>query len=324
MTQHGHEALIFSFSISSLINAIIALCGGLFADVAGRKRMLLISATSFTIGTALITAHLKLFIFFGAILILVSPAIARGAYNSLLSESVPRNLRGRVFSTGSFISLIGTSLGSALFGFLMENIGLNPTLTTVAVLAATGAILRLAIVETKGRIQYGVDISSSQILNVIRELFLSRELAPLTIMAIIMGFIGQLFHIFLPIYLSNVLKFDAELVGIVFSFLTISQAIGQPFSGFFIDKFGEVKALVLDVLVSASSTSLFILSSIVVPTLSPTFLFLNTFFSAFTAIALFTYVARITHESRRATTYGFLTSMGSLSSLPAPIVGRIL
>ncbi len=324
MTRQGYEALIVSFSTSALINAIIAPCGGFLADTVGRKPLLLLSATLFAVGTVLIATSFHQFSpSIGAIIILTSPAMAGGAYNSLISESVPRDLRGRIFSIGLFASFTGMSMRSTIFGFLMERVGLSSTLSMVAILATTGAVLRLAIVETKKKVQPRVD-NRPPVLDAVRELFLSRELAPLTAMNLIMGFIGQLFYIFLTIYLSKVIGFNAEAIGLTFSTFIASQAVGQLVSGTFVDRYGEVKALILDVLASAPSTVLFIILPMAAPALLPILLTPNAFFSAFTTTALFTYVARTVHENRRATVYGFLISMSNLSSLPAPVVGTIL
>jgi len=80
-----------------------------------------------------------------AIVLFVSE-LAGGASNPLAvtirHERIPAELRGRVFSTFSSISMASTPLGIALAGFSIENIGFTPT---VLVLAATYQVIALGM-----------------------------------------------------------------------------------------------------------------------------------------------------------------------------------
>jgi predicted MFS family arabinose efflux permease len=80
-----------------------------------------------------------------AIVLFVSE-LAGGASNPLAvtirHERIPAELRGRVFSTFSSISMASTPLGIALAGFSIENIGFTPT---VLVLATTYQVVALGM-----------------------------------------------------------------------------------------------------------------------------------------------------------------------------------
>lgn len=71
-------------------------------------------------------------------------AVIAGPLNALLvtirHERIPRELRGRVFSTFSAISAVASPLGILLAGFMLEYAGLDATLITIATLSLLIAI----------------------------------------------------------------------------------------------------------------------------------------------------------------------------------------
>jgi MFS family permease len=75
--------------------------------------------------------------------------VVAGPINPLLvtirHERIPTQLRGRIFSTFSAIAQVGSPLGIVLAGFLIDGVGLQPTVLAIAICAQIVGVAMLFV-----------------------------------------------------------------------------------------------------------------------------------------------------------------------------------
>ena len=322
MKTEGALILGTVFTFSSFITAFIAFSGGILSDKYGRRLIIVGGTLLFAAGATFLLASqaFPLFLVFGALLIYTSPAFYRPAVDALITESADIAFLGRAFSVMPVLTLVGMSSGSAVLGYITESAGLLAAASVSFVCAWIAVMIRTLITEPSRR----SDPSSSKLsMSQIRAVVERKYLIFFALIVVGTGFISW-FGIYFPNFLSEVMLLGERNIGILFSALSISQAATQPVAGWFIDKFNERWALAVNLGGSGTFVLLFIFFSRINLTAAIAFIVISSSVSAFYNVGYSVYIARATHESTRGTVFGGMETLGSLSSVPAPIFGALL
>lgn len=320
MRTEGALILGTVFAFSSLVTAFTAFSGGVLSDKYGRRLVIVSGTLLFAAGSTFLLASqvFSVLLVLGAILIYTSPAFYRPAVDALITESAGMAFLGRAFSVMPVLTLVGMSSGSAILGYVTEIAGL-PTAALVSFICAwTAVIIRMFLTEPS-KAEHSSRLSFNQIRAV-------REKKYLIFFALIVAGTGLTgwFGIYFPNFLSEIILLSEKNIGILFSVLSISQAVMQPVAGWFIDRFNERWALAVNLGGSGIFVLLFVFFSRVNLTAAIISIVISSSLSAFYNVGYSVYIARATHKSTRGTVYGGMETLGSLSCVPAPILGALL
>jgi predicted MFS family arabinose efflux permease len=135
----GYSQLVSSFGIGAILGAIATAQRG---KVEGRGRIVLLSFALY--GLATLAAVFSPWQLLSMVLLLVSGASlvsASSMVNSLVQESAPEALRGRIVSIYGLAFRGGMPLGSLLAGFLVRPFGAPPVIGAFSLLLALLALV---------------------------------------------------------------------------------------------------------------------------------------------------------------------------------------
>ena len=135
----GYSWLLMSYGVGAIGGALVTAQRG---KAAGRGRLLLASLTLYGVATAAAVLSGQQFVAMGLLFISgVSLVSAFSIMNSLMQESAPEELRGRVVSIYGLAFRGGMPLGSLVAGFLVKGFGAPQTIAAfslgLVVLAGT-------------------------------------------------------------------------------------------------------------------------------------------------------------------------------------------
>lgn len=333
VSQVAGEALMSAyFSAARLLSGVAVPVCGILSDIVGRKPMVVASFLSFAAGVGLLALYpgSPLMLLASIALFALAPALHGGALPAMLAESVDERVRGRVMSLFPVVGLVGSSSGSAALGLLAEAVGSGAALVAALAFASASLVSSLFLAETGVRTRAAeVRMALRNPLAGIRSVFLDRSLYPLVLIAALWGLNSRMFSLFLSPYLSRVAGFDAARIGLLFSATMVAQAIGQPASGWFVDKYGCVKALLLNEVGSGALVLAFVavttaggqpLAALAVFPI----LMLSASLSAFGNTAYQVHIAKVTDPGARATVYSAVNSLSMLAGVASPILGYML
>lgn len=200
----------------------------------------------------------------------------------------------------------------------------------VLILVLVSLTLSLFLVEMGARTKTtGLRATLRSPLAGVKSMFLDRSLYPMALIAVLWGVSSRMFTLYVPLYLSRNAGFDMAQIGLLFSLTSIAQAVGQPVSGWFVDKYGPVKALLLNEV----GSGVLVLAFVAVTTTGdysitvPAAFFILTqssYLSAFGNTAYQVYVAKVTNPETRATVYSAIEGLSMLSQTASPVLGYAL
>ena len=322
METKGALILGTVFTFSFLITAFLAFSGGFLSDRYGRRLIIIGGTLLFATGATFLLAS-KVFpvlLVFGVLLIYTSPSFYRPAVDALITESTRIALLGRAFSVMPVLTLVGMSSGSVVLGFITESAGLLTAASVCCACAWIAVIFRVLIIEPSQQSEHS---SSSFPYWNVRAIVQKQYLLFFAFIVVGTGLISW-FGIYFPNFLSEILLLGEKKMGILFSILSISQAVMQPVAGVFTDRFNERWALGVNLGGSGVFVLLFVFFSRINIIIALFFILASSSLSAFYNVGYSVYIARATHEHVRGTVYGGMETLGSLSSVPAPFIGALL
>jgi MFS family permease len=322
MKTEGAVILGTVFTFSSFITAFVAFSGGILSDKYGRRLVIVGGTFLFAMGATLLLASqvISVFLVFGALFIYTSPAFYRPAVDALITESSDRAFLGRAFSVMPVLTLTGMSSGSVILGYITENVGLFTAASVSFTCAWMAVFIRMLITSPGSRSEHS---SSGFSFSQIRAVTEKKYLIFFALIVVGTGLISW-FGAYFPNFLSEIMLLGEKNIGILFSILSISQAVMQPVAGWFIDRFDERSALAINLGGSGVFVLLFIFFSRINVTAAIISIVISSSLSAFYNVGYSVYIARATQEDTRGTVYGGMETLGSLSSVPAPLVGALL
>lgn len=132
--------------IYSLVSALVAYPIGRISDKVDRKNVLLLGFIVFTLSHLSIGLAPNLyFIFFGTMLWGTHEGITDSMFASLISDYVPKELRGTGFGLYSLLSSVSMMIANIIAGHLSSTLGIHMLFISGAVLGVITIIILLAI-----------------------------------------------------------------------------------------------------------------------------------------------------------------------------------
>ncbi|MGC9020933.1 MAG: MFS transporter, partial [Candidatus Methanodesulfokora sp.] len=328
MKTGGAVALAQIFSVIAIISFVLSVPFAYFSDIVGRKPLIVLSSVIRTLGILLIfiSPYFLPILLTGILIYSIAPTIASGAANAILPESIlDKRILGRVISLFPIVPLVGMSLGSVFLGHLTSTSGIFLPLLIISMLSLLRVSVLLALKETLS--------SKSRNLPDVREVFIAKtkelratlsrpELRAFICMEIVGGL--SFFSAFMPSYFSSVMRLNETVIGLAFSIFMIAQAIGQPISGFFVDRYGCKLSFLLNSMVGAIILASLTFIGPIYPIQAIFLLFISSSLSAFYNTAYSVYIAKVTTEEIRATVYSAMSAIKVIPSAIAPFIGALV
>ena len=111
----------WSFLAQSLTVTTLVLPMGRFSDIIGRKKILILSMSFFSIGSFIcyFSQIFSIFIF-GRIIMGIGISMLMGVGNAILFSVFPKNENGKAIGTLTAITSFGVAIGPILSGFILE------------------------------------------------------------------------------------------------------------------------------------------------------------------------------------------------------------
>ena len=132
--------------IYSLVSALVAYPIGRISDKVDRKNVLLFGFIIFTLSHLSIGFAPNLyFIFLGTILWGTHEGITDSMFASLISDYIPKDLRGTGFGLYSLISSVSMIFASLIAGYISESFGMNVAFISGAILGIITIVILLFI-----------------------------------------------------------------------------------------------------------------------------------------------------------------------------------
>ncbi len=264
----GGEVLLGIFlALPQFLNLLVVLPGGYFADMIGRKRILvsmtLLSALAFFIFSG---SPSWLFLFIPQTLIAIAN-LSRPARDAILADSMPKNQRSTGFAIVYALSSIGWTFGPLIGGYLYDSEGIwgirvSFLFSAIGVLI-TGVIYRVFLKETLFNHASQVNTKSQKnfsLSTTMRRFFIQMRIA-ISQMDIPAKrfFIGYMFHwatrAIISAYWPLLLLLTMGFSGVEFGFIELAAGLALiAFSipmGKFSDRIGRPRAAFLILLAHA-------------------------------------------------------------------------
>ena len=134
--------------IYSLVSAIVAYPIGKMSDKIDRKKILLLGFIIFTLSHMAIGFAPNLyFIFFGTILWGTHEGITDSMFASLISDYIPKELRGTGFGLYSLLSSVSMIFASIIAGYMSDKFGMHTAFISGSVLGIITIVILLSIMH---------------------------------------------------------------------------------------------------------------------------------------------------------------------------------
>jgi MFS family permease len=144
----GYSWLLMSFGVGAILGALVTAHRG---KASGRGRLLLASLTLYGVATAAAVLSGRQFVAMGLLFISgISLVSGFSIMNSLMQESAPEELRGRIVSIYGLAFRGGMPLGSLVAGFLVKGFGAPQT---IAAFSLTLVVLATTLTLRNGRLR---------------------------------------------------------------------------------------------------------------------------------------------------------------------------
>lgn len=308
----GSYALGMSiFSATMLSAAIFELPTGIYSDILGRKKTLVLGAAATLVSVIMYALGASYWILLvGAVLEGLARSLYSGNNDALLHDSLAEHGQeheyaqyfGKTHSAYQTALAIVAVLGSVIAFFSMELVMWLSVLPAIV-----GLAISLKIAEPKVDNEKSANIYA-HIAEAIKNFRSNARLRKISI-ATIMGYVkGESAHLFLPVYYESLIPIWA--IGVV-RFLTHAGAAGSfYYSGKLIKKYGELKMILTGTGYSfVSNIAALIVNSVISPFIIAT----NSLFYGVMTSAKNTLLQKEYSQAQRST-------MGSLNSLAGGIL----
>jgi MFS family permease len=324
----GNDALLGLISFfSPLAGVLFSFPLGFFADRFGSRRLLIVSAIIFTV------APLS-YIFVTNPYLLIPLRFCHGIATAILGPiaaslivSQFRETKGEKLGTYSSATLLGRTIAPAIGGYIISLMMLQTTglivyysvylLAFVSTLPILFLVLLLPVdgplVLKSGEKFFSVRDLWRALKNFVsNQLLLSTALVEMAIY-----FCYGVLETFLPGYLTN-LKFEAKIIGLIFSLQIISIALSKPLFGRLADRIDKRWQIIGGILVVGVSLFSFVLSQDLI--LISLFSILFGLGLSFATVATSTYVSEITAKENLGSSLGALSSIMDIGQSFGPLL----
>jgi len=312
-----------TYSLTGLFAVPSVFLGGVLADLYGRKIVILTGAGVYLLGVTLLLFPQPLTVSLGVIFILGMSSFARSAISALVAESVKSDYRGRAFSLISMMGLIASAIGSLILG-AVTLFSIRMAVILSVVLSLIILMLRIGLKETltstePERVGFSKVASN---LRRLKEGFTTTSVSLLAFLTVIVAFAATMEDPYYSIFMNSILKLESYQIGIIFGLIPLGQALMQPLAGSFTDKAGPVASILLGNIGAGMAIIMF--AVLREPFLSSLSVIISSSLIAFHNIGFNVLKVNAVEKKARATVFGGLEAVWSVSSIPAPTLGACL
>lgn len=327
----GVELLAATYMLIPSLSMFFPMFSGTLTDLLGRKAMLIVANALLAVSMVLMLSSLYLgavsLLIGGIILKRLIPSLSSPAESTLIIDSASKDAVGKVFSIMPVTSLVTSSLGGVVWGYLAVRMNIFSllALTTIALIMTVPFYFLL---KETGGLRRGKKPSEA-LKEMARNIYVvfklgGRERLPLTLFMVYLGvgaFIASWIAPYFAIYLLKIHNLDAFLISITFALCGIGAAIGNLIAGPLVDRYGPVNAFITQTVIEPFMLLSF---AFLKPPLAIAATVISSSTSGLFNIGYFKYVALITDAKSRATTLGALETLMKLARIPGPALGACL
>jgi MFS family permease len=298
-----------SFAVINAAWAISQLPGGFLSDRFGRKRIIVISTSTFS---PLLLLLLFLRNWLPAALVITILSLFAGlqnpSFSSIIAESSGKLGTARAFGIYNFLMNLGWAVGPLIGAFVIPAYGFDPLFIFGALSSALCLIPRILLLkETSGEMKLKFS-------RPLREFYL-----PLIVSISVFNLANGVISPLIPIHAEKYMKLTPEEIELMFFTAQLFTSIFSLIASSFVMKAGEFKGMVLSFLFSGIFSLLWFFScsymAFVLFSLYYIFLF------ALTEVSFGTALSKITTRSNRATAFGTATVLAGLSNSVGAYMG---
>lgn len=266
----GGDALTLGFfaSLASLFQFFTVPFGGFLADYYGRKRVLVFAAF-YGAFFPLLYAVVSDWRIFGLLTVIVTfTVIANPAYHAVVVDSVPHDMRTSGIAYVQVVSSLPSSIAPLIGGWLIENYGLEngfklaclySTIFSFLSAIALGVFLKETLLQaqiSKPKLSLRNTYAGLKRLVFWMPKSLKALLLAYALVAFANGAVGQFF----VLYAYEIIKLGMVEWALIVSAQSFSACVLKIPGGWFSDKFGKRKVMVVSLLTCAPTAILFTLS----------------------------------------------------------------
>ncbi len=314
------------FTLAMILPLVFHMFGGWMSDHIGRLRaMWLGSLVGIIAYIPYALAKDWRIALLGPALLAVATALLVPAYRAYIADIVTEDRQGRTFGIGNSVLNLAWVLAPPLGGFLAQAYGYQAMFLSAVLLYAIAALLFWFLVRDDQR--QNVPSGEKPSLQSLRQSF--GEILPLAVAGGLFTWILitdgiqdialDLSFNLMPVYLNEIIGVGKQSIGIMDGLHGIAWVVASPFGGWFADKVGSRRGLMLGLvglmiapLIFAFATGFwgFAISWIVLGIGAAIF-----------RPALNVLIARGVSKHLRGLAYAFVTTSLGVISLPAPWIG---
>ncbi|RDD53589.1 MAG: MFS transporter [Candidatus Korarchaeota archaeon NZ13-K] len=291
--------------------AISQLPGGLLSDRFGRKRMIIISTSTFTpfyISMLLLkdwasaTAALTLSSLFAG--------LQNPSFSSMIAESSEDREVARAFGIYNSLMNLGWALGPLLGAIVIPILGFDAIFTSGAIVTAICLLLRSILLSEPSS-------SSGKSRVPVRGVVI-----PIVTSILIFQAANGMIYPLIPIYAERVMGFNLSEVQLMFFAAQLLISLSSLAAGPLMARMGGLRGLLMSFLLSGASSMAWALSRSGYAVILLSIYYSSLF--AFAEVAFSTLFSEVTTKERRATAFGAATVMSGLAHSAGSYLGGIL
>lgn len=291
--------------------AISQLPGGLLSDRFGRKRMIIISTSTFTpfyISMLLLkdwasaTAALTLSSLFAG--------LQNPSFSSMIAESSEDREVARAFGIYNSLMNLGWALGPLLGAIVIPILGFDAIFTSGAIVTAICLLLRSILLSEPSS-------SSGKSRVPVRG-----AVIPIMTSILIFQAANGMIYPLIPIYAERMMGFNLSEVQLMFFAAQLLTSLSSLVAGPLMARMGGPRGLLMSFLLSGASSMAWALSRSGYAVILLSIYYSSLF--AFAEVAFSTLFSEVTTKERRATAFGAATVMSGLAHSAGSYLGGIL
>lgn len=317
------------FTLSLAFPLILRIIGGWLSDTIGRLRAIwygsLAGIAAYFFYTLASTWHMALL---GPVFLAIASALFYPSYRAYIADTTDEESIGRVFGIAETVRNIAWIIGPPFGGFLALNFGYKWMFAAATISSCVAAMIFLFMTRSYTP-QYATQTERLNIASLRRSLqgifvlIMSGGLVTwILITDGVYDIASRLSFDLMPVYLSDIVGFDNQQIGLLDMTFGIAWVMAGPLGGWLVDKASERVSIVIGLVLLISSRLTFAFA----------YAFGGFAFSwillglggAMMNPALNSIVAKGVPSHLRGITYAFLVTSVSLLALPFPWIGSLI
>jgi MFS transporter, DHA1 family, multidrug resistance protein len=249
-------------AISPIPGILISSVVGAYSDKHGRSRIILISLLIFATAPFLylfVTQvwQLAFVRFYHGFATAMFMPVAMAA----VADRFPPSVRGQALGTYSSFTMVGRFIAPFLGGALIFYASFTSLYLVIGFSAIFALLLSLLIPwEAKGAIMHAKKFEGSTV-SALKQVLRERKIMVTSSMEALQYFAMGAFEAFLPIYMNEVLHFNALQIGFVMGIQVVSMLLAKPLMGRLSDRRGRVPFIIGGLLLGAVTITLMPMTS---------------------------------------------------------------